>query len=472
MAITLKTDKQGLEIVDNARKKKNWTALSATWCETANVSFSTLKRFREKTAIQKDAFISICQAVGIEDWSIVAARSDSPEATDRRRSRLAQKFVAEEIFSNLSSIDARLYFVEQGLTKANLEQQIETIQAQVAPALVRPRYAHPALLVQRQQIADLRQAFNSRPLKIEINASTLQDLLKGEADPQWMQFFYSRLADVQDASESLLNALANLSAAKQRLCNKQQHYQKQLDLQQRRLFGCAAIAHLSGLYLLQTLNVESLPINNRLKSLIYLVPNQLASKSVLQEKLNAQKRAMQKILEESAALLVEKESILQAQLAAYEQINHRLQVRSLDTWGVVIAKAIMLRQLGRRSEAIAAFKQYAQLFCAEDPTASHYAETAQQFTQQLEKLGVFGGLYIYELVDHGIADRAKLSIGDIVVAYGDRSVTSLENWATAQKLIFPEDVVRITYLHRCKNSFIRKTQHISGGPIGAGLMPI
>ncbi|MEQ9553359.1 MAG: AAA family ATPase [Coleofasciculus sp. G3-WIS-01] len=83
MAVTLKASKQGLEIVDQARKKKGWTATAAVWYQDANTTQATLKRFRRGLPIQQDAFIEICQAVGIENWQEIVDDSP-PSQTDSR----------------------------------------------------------------------------------------------------------------------------------------------------------------------------------------------------------------------------------------------------------------------------------------------------------------------------------------------------------------------------------------------------
>ncbi|MEL7069118.1 MAG: hypothetical protein AAFV85_07980 [Cyanobacteria bacterium J06634_6] len=113
MAITLKTDRQGLAIVDRARVSKNWTALATAWCQSANVSVSTLKRFRERKAIQKDAFIAICRAVDIEDWQQVVSTTHSNISVLERRYQQSKRVIAEEVLSNLNSLDARMEFVAQ-----------------------------------------------------------------------------------------------------------------------------------------------------------------------------------------------------------------------------------------------------------------------------------------------------------------------------------------------------------------------
>ncbi|MFB2979895.1 ATP-binding protein [Microseira sp. BLCC-F43] len=78
MANSLPASKSGLEIIDQARKKKGWNKDSPIWIDTANkllqatpngsVSRSTLQRFWQKQAIRQENFKAICQAVGIENW--------------------------------------------------------------------------------------------------------------------------------------------------------------------------------------------------------------------------------------------------------------------------------------------------------------------------------------------------------------------------------------------------------------------
>ncbi|NES24811.1 MAG: ATP-binding protein, partial [Symploca sp. SIO3E6] len=67
MAVTLKASQEGLNLVDSARRRKGWRATASIWCDTAGTSVATLKRFRQGKAIQQDAFMGICQAVGV-NW--------------------------------------------------------------------------------------------------------------------------------------------------------------------------------------------------------------------------------------------------------------------------------------------------------------------------------------------------------------------------------------------------------------------
>jgi DNA polymerase III delta prime subunit len=76
MAATFRASKQGREIVEQARKKKGWTVTAKSWCDAAQTSVATLKRFRQGSPVQQDAFIGICKAIGIENWEAIV--DDSP----------------------------------------------------------------------------------------------------------------------------------------------------------------------------------------------------------------------------------------------------------------------------------------------------------------------------------------------------------------------------------------------------------
>lgn len=68
MADTLKASEIGLKIVDDARRQKHWTKTETLqWRTEANVSQATLKRFWRGCFIDRVAFVSICNAVGV-DW--------------------------------------------------------------------------------------------------------------------------------------------------------------------------------------------------------------------------------------------------------------------------------------------------------------------------------------------------------------------------------------------------------------------
>lgn len=179
MAITLKTDKRGLAIIDQARVHKNWTALAIAWCNQANVSLSTLKRFREKKAIQKDAFIAICQAVDIDDWQKIVSKSPTTVSVLQRQYKQSKRVIAEEVLSNLDSLDARIAFVAQAFSddpseaKAQVDHQklaYETNQSAARP--------YAGLLKQAKEDTGIQAVFPHYPLRLEANVSIIQILLE------------------------------------------------------------------------------------------------------------------------------------------------------------------------------------------------------------------------------------------------------------------------------------------------------
>jgi hypothetical protein len=79
MQSSVRASKRGLEIVDQARRLKGWTRTrTLIWWEAAHTSQATLRRFWRGLAIQGDAFISICQAVGISNWETIADMTAQP----------------------------------------------------------------------------------------------------------------------------------------------------------------------------------------------------------------------------------------------------------------------------------------------------------------------------------------------------------------------------------------------------------
>jgi hypothetical protein len=73
MASAISLSKQGLEVVDQARRKKGWNkSTEVAWQVKADVSRSTLDRFWKQKPIKQQNFVAICSAVGISDWQQVA----------------------------------------------------------------------------------------------------------------------------------------------------------------------------------------------------------------------------------------------------------------------------------------------------------------------------------------------------------------------------------------------------------------
>ena len=119
MAVSLKASKQGLKIVDRARRMKGWKATATAWCDLAKTSEATLKRFREGKPILQDAFIGICQAVGIEDWKTIVDGS----ITEQNISiyylvQEPEEAIAQQCYQALTNSGYRVYLARENETNS------------------------------------------------------------------------------------------------------------------------------------------------------------------------------------------------------------------------------------------------------------------------------------------------------------------------------------------------------------------
>ncbi len=89
MASTLKASELGLEIVEQARRRKGWTKTCEAWRVSATVSKSTLDRFWMQKPIQYENFKAICEAVGV-DWEQIVDLPAIEPTKITRKSNLAK----------------------------------------------------------------------------------------------------------------------------------------------------------------------------------------------------------------------------------------------------------------------------------------------------------------------------------------------------------------------------------------------
>ena len=82
---SLRASEHGIQLVDQARRKKNWTKTAEIWCSQGFTSRSTLNRFWARNPINKETFIAICAAVEV-DWQTVVEREDSEDYLQAERS--------------------------------------------------------------------------------------------------------------------------------------------------------------------------------------------------------------------------------------------------------------------------------------------------------------------------------------------------------------------------------------------------
>ncbi|WP_035139974.1 NB-ARC domain-containing protein [Fischerella sp. PCC 9605] len=77
MGVSLRASTEGLEIIEQARRRKSWDRQSPAWADAARTSIATLKRFWQGKPIQQQSFIDICYAVGL-DWEKIVDTTVQP----------------------------------------------------------------------------------------------------------------------------------------------------------------------------------------------------------------------------------------------------------------------------------------------------------------------------------------------------------------------------------------------------------
>ncbi|MDJ0595761.1 MAG: AAA-like domain-containing protein [Pleurocapsa sp. MO_226.B13] len=95
MADSVRASQQGLEIVDRARYRKRWKKqVTVQWWEIAHTSQATLKRFWQRKPIDRQAFIAICNAVGV-DWEEIVERNETSELQTKEAIAFARASTSE-----------------------------------------------------------------------------------------------------------------------------------------------------------------------------------------------------------------------------------------------------------------------------------------------------------------------------------------------------------------------------------------
>ncbi len=140
-------------------------------------------------------------------------------------------------------------------------------------------------------------------------------------------------------------------------------------------------------------------------------------------------------------------------------------------WKEMLSEARKLRYRGKITEALAAYSRYEDQFGDIYPSTHDYITAVQAFTLQKDKTGYSGGVYIYEIMPDGIASRAGLGIGDIIVSYGGMKVESPDDLFAARAALEPGSPVRVVYLHLDSTGhFPEKEVIIENDVLAAGIM--
>jgi hypothetical protein len=408
---------------------------------------------------------------GLEGWKIY-------KQTDR--SRQATKVVIGDVLTSITSLDERLEYFQDVSGPDDAGRQLDEVRQKVAPALRADIAAGYRRMIMEQQISALRQMMNSSPLAVTRSPSLMENLQHSGMDTETFRRFHGQLAEVERVTEDLLNTLEYLGKMEEAPGLRQMDYgRRRLALSMRNITIESQIAYLYALEVLRDASTGpqalSLPESAAatLKSLAYLKPKEWIGPEEAALLLSELMLEKAEAALEKKDLLSRAEKLRQEELQRFAALDERLRIQPTDTWREVVGKAISLRRFGRIAEAVAAFSRYAEMFAPVDPTARRYAHTAQQFTIQLDMLGVTGGVYIYEIRPGSAAEKCGLAAGDIIIAYNGRVIGDMPGFVDAERSAQAADTVSIGWLRlNAQDRFERHENAASGGSLGLGAMPI
>ena len=400
---------------------------------------------------------------------------DSPEVKQKKIEK-AKRLIASEVLFNITNLDARLGFVEHSLSlddeADDFNERLHKARQQVAPAMEVVAKAGYEKLMSQQQATSLRATFNSAPLRIDLEAPLIQVLVDGDINIDRVNAFYKSLREAQYQSEALLETIADIASTNSDNKLIIAHQKRKLSFARNMFKNRSELAYKSAWNVLNSLKISIPELSNKITSLQYLKPNRILTNTEILQLTKELIAEEIQLLSERYALIEDDKKIAKIALTAIENFD-KFKIQQTDTWGRVVGKAITLRQLGRTTDAIAAFYKYEEMFSDKDPGAKQYAKVAQVFTIQIAALKVEGGVYIYEVSKNSIAKKAGFKVGDIIIDYNGKVIKEMDDLITSLRDSQKEELVKITFL-RLNNdsSFTRETKTVTGGMIGIGFMPI
>jgi hypothetical protein len=396
------------------------------------------------------------------------------------RIKQAKLSIVAEVMSNITSIDHRLDYIYKTVEPDTFNFQLDTIRQKVSPSLKQNFHSNYNRLIYAEKASTLRQMMNSSPLRTGAGHSELENLHQSGVDPEKYHLFYNQLANVESVTENLFSRLdyaATVSDETNELLTS--YIQSKINLEVWNINIESHYAHLMALQLFNevTKSPHAVPlpetIQPTLGNLTYLRPNHLVSQEKINHMVENLIREKNLYNEYKAESLEVGKQILNEALDQYANLDQQLKINKDDTWAEVVGKAVSLRQLGRKTEAVAAFSRYSDMFSPTDPTAKQYAQTAQQFTMKMDSLNLLGGVYVYEISPNSIAQRAGLGVGDIIIEYHGYPISGMSNYLEASNAVGTAQSVSMVWLRLDpSNKFKRYQRTIPAGSLGAGLMPI
>jgi tetratricopeptide (TPR) repeat protein len=317
--------------------------------------------------------------------------------------------------------------------------------------------------------AFLRQAFNSRPLKKDlVNWLYLRNAEIDDLDSYRLKAWDSYQLYVEDSTESLLKLLhESLSDRDFQNPIYLEQYQNKITLAACKIENLSAIAYLTGLSILQQLNVKPTELELTFENLQYLEPREITSQTEIDLLINEKIKIEIELLSARGNLAMQAQTLLDRKFQEYADLNKLLEIHPTDTQAEVVGKAVSLRQFGRIEEAIEAYSKYGRMFPDAEPPTRQYVATAQAFTRQIAELDVIGGIYIYQVFAGQLVQQAGIIVGDIITHCDRKPITNPNEMAAALTAIADDAKPILTYIRlQPEGYFTRATIAIEGKPLG------
>lgn len=398
--------------------------------------------------------------------SITINHGDSPEVRQQKLEQ-AKELLANDMYSNLTSLDQRLQVAEAALIP--IPDPLATARQTVAPLNGTPATRFDMIAATRQ-IESIRSKWANLPVRVIVDPILIQVLFDTGTEPSGVRAFYRQMAEVEDAGDALLMTLE--SAARNSSDQQSQEYWAQrIAVDHEILQNSARGAYVIGLQTLDQLDRSPTVIGSELAELRQFEPKPPLSRIEL-EQLRAEIDSKTNMLnQQRLELLARGQELIDSEVATYTALNAQLIIQEDDSADTIGVKSSKLRRLGRTTEALAGFERYAELM-ASDATTPQYAETAKSLTLDPE-LNLLGGIYVFAVQSNSAAALAGIQVGDVITTY-DGSALSLPDDLKAATELTPAGKPVIVEWARLNSdgSWTRMQATVPAGRLGAGLMAI
>ena len=406
--------------------------------------------------------------------SLIIKPGDSSEEKERKTVQIARVTVSE-LLNVVRSIDSRLALLTTLDSEDVFGQQLDDVRQRIVPSIAEIASSGYKQLMIRQQVASLRAAFNAYPLPHNANESLIQLAPEVDIPVEDLQFFYTQVREVIWATDSLFTVMDELAATDAAQTNWIDYLRARLKLAMETLHNRSSLAYMVALKTLTLMVNAKTTLSVSLQGLTQLKPDHLIEHAEFVNLYTQHIEVGEQLHHRRAELVELGKSLLNSSLANYEQIEQLLTINPNDEWHVVVGKGVSLRQFGRTSDAIAAFRQYSAMFQLTDPHAAKYAAIAEQFTAAFEQLGIKdGAVYVFDVADGSPAANAGIREGDIITHFDDQLISNMVMMQEHLARLVDDKVVniRVLRLDETGNFSDFAVQIVVQKPLGVSLMPI